>query len=172
MIENCQNCNDIITGGFCSNCGQTAKLARIDKNYAKNEFFNLIGYESGFIFTVKELLLHPKQSISTYLLKNRKKLTKPITFLGITSVIYTLISHYFQTDLISEQHYKNMYGTSNVTTIMIWIQNNFAYSNILMILFIASWLKIFFRKSSKYNFYEIIVILCFLMGQTMLLISI
>lgn len=69
MIENCQNCNHIITGDFCINCGQTAKLARIDKNYAKNEFFNLIGYESGFIFTVKELLLHPKQSISTYLLK-------------------------------------------------------------------------------------------------------
>jgi hypothetical protein len=94
MGENCQNCAQVVIGNFCSNCGQNSTFERIDKNYAKNEFLNLIGYEKGFLYTFKELLLRPTTNISTYLKTNRNKLTKPLTFLILSSVIYTLVVNY------------------------------------------------------------------------------
>ncbi len=170
-MRNCQNCDAIVTENLCGNCGQNIELKRIDKNYAKNEVLNLLGYEKGFVFTVKELLLRPSQTISYYLQKNRIKLTKPVTFLILSSVIYTIAAHYFKIDVKAEEFYKKAYGDSSIVPVLDWVQNNFGYSNILMLVFIAFWVKIFFKKY-PYNFYEIIVVLCFVMGEAMLILCI
>jgi len=171
MGENCQNCAQVVIGNFCSNCGQNSTFERIDKNYAKNEFLNLIGYEKGFLYTFKELLLRPTTNISTYLKTNRNKLTKPLTFLILSSVIYTLVVNYLQIAIENEEKFKEIYGNSSIITIFNWIQGNYGYANILMLVFVAFWTNIFFRKY-KFNFYEVIVILCFVIGESMLLLSI
>lgn len=171
MGENCQICGKAVIGNFCSNCGQNSTVERIDKNYAKNEFLNLIGYEKGFLYTFKELLLRPTTNISTYLKTNRNKLTKPLTFLILSSVIYTLVVNYLQIAIENEEKFKEIYGNSSIIAIFDWIQRNYGYANILMLVFVALWTKIFFRKY-KLNFYEVIVILCFVVGESMLLLSI
>ncbi|MDO6761193.1 hypothetical protein Q4566_13360 [Tamlana sp. 2_MG-2023] len=60
------------------------------------------------------------------------------------------------------------FGDSFVNNIFGWIQKNYGYANILMAVFIAGWIKLFFRKH-KYNFFEIIILLCFVMGVGMLI---
>lgn len=170
MTESCQNCGQNIIGNYCSNCGQTVSVEKIDKNYAKGEFLNLIGYEKGFLYTFKELLLRPYQNISTYLKTNRSKLTKPLTFLILSSVIYTLITSYLQSTIENEEKFKKIYGNSSIITFFNWVQGNYGYANILMLIFIAFWIKVFFKKYN-FNFYEIIVILCFVVGESMLLLS-
>ncbi len=52
-----------------------------------------------------------------------------------------------------------------------WVQDHYGYGNILMSLLIAFFLKIMFRKQ-QYNFYEIIVLLCYLLGVGMLIFSV
>ncbi len=52
-----------------------------------------------------------------------------------------------------------------------WIQSNYGYANIIMGIFIAFWVKLLFRKY-QYNFYEILILLCFVMGIGMLVGSI
>ena len=54
---------------------------------------------------------------------------------------------------------------------MEWIQNNYGYANILMGIFIAFWTKLLFKKY-KYNFYEILIVLCFVMGIGMLIYTV
>ena len=54
---------------------------------------------------------------------------------------------------------------------MAWVKSHYGYANIIMAIFIALWIKVFFRKYD-YNFYEIIILLCFLMGMGMLLLTI
>lgn len=146
-------------------------LERVDRKYAVEEFLNLIGYERGFLFTVRELLFRPGKLIHHYLNTDRNACTKPVTFLILCSVIYSLITSYLEVDLLSEEQLKKQYGTSSVNDVMLWVQNNYGYANILMLVFIAFWTKRFFRKYS-YNIYEIGVLLCFIMGEGMLWFSI
>lgn len=150
---------------------QEIVLDRVDRKYAVEEFLNLIGYERGLLFTVRELLLRPGKMIHHYLDTNRNACTKPVTFLILCSVVYSLITSYLEVDMLSEEQLKKQYGTSNVNDVMLWVQSNYGYANILMLVFIAFWTKIFFKKYS-YNIYEIGVLLCFIMGEGMLWFSI
>lgn len=170
MGKNCQNCGQATNGNYCSNCGLASELERIDKEYALKELLNLIGFEKGFIFTCRELLSRPGKTINEYISTNRQRITKPIAFLVLTSVIYTLISHYLKTDTTYSEHLKKMYGDSSLYDITIWIQNNYGYANLMMILPITLWTKLFFRKYS-YNFYETFAVISFVMGMGMLLFA-
>ena len=54
---------------------------------------------------------------------------------------------------------------------MNWVKTHWVYVNILLRIFIALCLKLFFGKY-KYNFFELIILMCFVMGQAMLLLTI
>lgn len=58
-----------------------------------------------------------------------------------------------------------------LNTINHWVQSHYGYSNIIMGGFIAFWLKIFFKKYD-YNFFEILILLCFILGMEMLMFSV
>lgn len=59
------------------------------------------------------------------------------------------------------------FGDSTTAQLFEWIQNNYGYANILMAVFIAGWIRIFFRKYD-YNIFEVLILLCFTMGIAML----
>lgn len=168
MEANCQNCGQGATGNYCSNCGHHHELKRIDRSYAFQEFLNLIGFEKGFFFTCRELLIRPGAIIREYISKNRQRITRPVTFLILTSVIYTLISHYFTTENPYSELSEKMYGDSSLKNIMKWVQENYGYANLLMILPITLWSLLFFGKY-QYNFYETFVVICYVMGMGMLI---
>ena len=167
-MNNCKNCNSELNGDYCSNCGHAAKPKRIDSHYIIAEIKNLFYLEKGFFYTIRELLIKPGQSVREYISADRHKLVKPITFLLLTSLIYTLINYFFHID----EDYTNEIIGENAAGIKLyqWIQGNFGYLNLVMGVFIAFWVKIFFKKSG-YNFFEILVLLCFLMGIEMLISS-
>lgn len=167
-MNKCKNCNAELNGNYCSNCGQPAKLKRIDAHYIKHEIENGLNFDKGIFYTIKELLIKPGKNVREFLTETRSRLVKPIIFIIVTSLIYTLVNHFFH---IEEQYVK--FNETNVTTtgsIMRWIQENYGYANILMGIFIAFFIKLFFRKSS-YNFYEILILLCFVMGISMLIVT-
>ena len=170
QIQNaCQNCNQDITNNFCSNCGIPTHLEKIDRNYALKEFVNLFGFEKGFLYTIKELLLRPAETTHTYLSKNRHKYTKPLTFLLATSALYTLLVHYLHADSVLVEKMaktnQNLHGQSGLQ----WMQDNYGYANILSGIFTAYFLKKFFKKYN-YNFYEIVVHLFFVTGEGMIIL--
>jgi hypothetical protein len=169
-MKNCKNCNHQIAENYCPHCGQPATPKRIDKHYILHEILNLLQFEKGVFFTAKRLLLRPGSSVKEYLNENRNIYTKPIPFLIITSLIYTLVAHFFYADKIYNEKEQLSFGESSVGDILRWVQTNYGYANIIMGVFIALCIKLLFRKY-KYNLFEITVLLCFVMGQGMLLLT-
>lgn len=167
MVQ-CSSCKSDCTGSFCSNCGQPMRVERIDKNYVIQELTKLTGYEKGFIYTVIALARRPGLAIREYLEIDRQKMTKPITFLILTSLIYTFISHYFKTDVLHTSMLKAVYGDSSVYKLSVWVQGNYGYANLLMLVPITLWTKFLF-SDFKYNSYETFVMTSFIMAEGMLL---
>ena len=60
---NCKNCNTEINKNYCPNCGQPTKLKRIDGHYILSEIGSVLNFDKGILFTIRELLLRPGQSV-------------------------------------------------------------------------------------------------------------
>lgn len=166
---NCKNCNKEINSKFCPDCGQPTSLKRIDGHYIIHEIEHVLHFERGILYTIRELVTNPGKNIRHYLSENRSRLIKPIIFIILTSLIYTLISHYFH---IEDEYVKNQgLDKSFIGKILKWIQNNYGYASILTGIFIAIWLKVFFTKYG-YNFFELLIMLCFVQGISMLIFAV
>lgn len=165
----CSNCNYPINGKYCTNCGRPIQLTRIDGKYIVREIGDVLNFKKGILFTIKELLLRPGQSIKAFILEDRHRLVKPVIFVIFCSVIYTIL----QQILHFEDGYSNYSfdsQLSNVIVIIEWIQGNYGYANILIAIFVALWIKILFWKSN-YNFFEILILILFVFGMVMLISS-
>jgi hypothetical protein len=168
---NCKNCNAEINSKFCPDCGQPASLKRIDGKYIIHEIEHVLHFERGILYTIRELITNPGQNIRNYLSENRSRLVKPIIFIIITSLIYSLTVSIFH---IEDGYVKFKGEGAQLNThfkITKWIQNHYGYSNLIMGIFIALWIKFLFRKTN-YNIYEILIMLCFVMGMAMLIFSV
>ena len=149
MASICKKCKSEIRQNYCSNCGSPAVLKRINGQYILKEISSVLNFDRGILYSIRELLLTPGKNIQSFILEDRNRLVKPIIFIIITSLIYTLAQQFFR----FEDGYVNTGGfeESATTKIFGWIQSNYGYANILMAIFIAGWIKVFFRKY-EYNF--------------------
>jgi len=165
---NCKNCNSSVGGNFCYNCGQPAQIKRVDSHYVLHEIQHVLHFEKGILYTIKELLLRPEKNIKVFITDNRSRLVKPVVFVIITSLIYTIVVHFF--------HLENEYiaysnsGKATLGLIFNWVQSHYGYANIIMGIFVAFWLSVFFRKY-EYNFFELLILMCFAIGIEMLIFS-
>lgn len=166
---NCKTCNVELTSNYCPNCGQPKDLKRIDAHYIIHEIEHVLHVERGILYTIRELAINPGQNVRNYLSGDRNRLVKPIIFIIITSLIYSICSSMFH----FEEDYVNSLNMQKVATnpISLWIQGHYGYANIIMGVFIAFWIKLFFRKYD-FNIFEILILLCFVMGLGMLIFAV
>ena len=165
-LGKCKNCEADLTGHFCSECGRPKTLKRIDGSYILSEIVSVLNFDKGFFYTIKELIVRPGTNVQNFIHNDRARLVKPIIFVIVCSLIYTIVQQFlrFEDGYVSA----GGFGDSVVNNIFGWIQQNYGYANILMAIFIAGWIKLFFRKY-EYNFFEILILLCFVMGVGMLI---
>ncbi|TXB60547.1 DUF3667 domain-containing protein [Phaeodactylibacter luteus] len=156
------------TGPYCAQCGQPVEVPRIDRKYLVREISTVFNLERGFLLTAREILLRPGRSIRAYLRYDRKRLMKPVVFVIVCSLIYTLAQQWLR----FEDGYVNysLGERSTSTAIFEWVSKNYGYANLFMAIFIALWLRLFFRKYA-YNIFELLVALCFIMGTGMLVFT-
>ncbi len=169
-MTNCTNCSYEVALKYCPNCGQPASVKRIDAHYITHEIEHVLHFERGIFYTIRGLLIRPGENVREFISLNRSRLVKPIIFIIITSLIYTVIIHFFHI----KDEYVNFTADSKTNTIGLifaWIQNHYGYSNIMIGVFIALWAKLFYRKYN-YNFFEILILLCFVMGIGMLILAV
>ncbi|WP_111707613.1 DUF3667 domain-containing protein [Lutibacter citreus] len=162
----CKKCGAALSDNFCSKCGNPKTLKKINGNYILSEIVSVLNFDKGIFYTIKELLLRPGENIQKFIHNDRNRLVKPIIFVIVCSLIYTIAQQFLK----FEDGYVKAggFGDSAVTIIYEWIQKNYGYANILMAIFITIWIKIFFKKY-VYNFFEILILLCFIMGIGMLI---
>lgn len=164
----CSNCQNEVTTNYCPHCGQSVKLKRIDGHYLLHEIEHVFHFERGVLYTIRALLVDPGRSVNIYLKENRSRLVKPVIFIILTSLFYSVIINLFHID---QTFVRFEGGKSTAYTIFRWISTHYGYASIMMGLFIAGWLQLFFRKSG-YNIFEILLLLCFVIGINMLLYSV
>lgn len=168
-MTTCSNCKTEINQNYCPQCGQASKLKRIDAHYIQHEIEHVLHLEKGIFYTIRELFLRPGKNVREFISENRNRLVKPIIFIIVSSLIYSIISHFFH---VEDGHPAPVETKRTaVAAISEWVQNHYGYANIIMGVFIALWLKLFFRKH-RYNFFEVLILLCFVMGMGMLLLAV
>ena len=164
----CKNCKSKVQDNYCSNCGHPQKLARINGRYILSEIGSVLNFQKGIFYTIKELIIRPGQNIKAFISEDRNRLVKPILFILICSLAYSIIIRLFH---LEDGYVKfSSEEQTAITSIFEWIQNNYGYANIIMGVFISIWIKILFRKYD-YNIFEILILLCFIMGIGMLMFS-
>jgi len=171
-MTNCKNYNRKTNDNYCPKCGQSVKLERIDRPYIFKQIQHLINIEKGFLYTAKELFIRPGKSIQEFIFENRNKHVKPVVFLIFTSIIFALTTYF----LNIHYYYFNvskitvLQGKVSLGAFGEWLNNNIGYTNLIIGCFIAFWIKVFFR-TSKCNIYEVMVMLCFVLGEATLIQS-
>lgn len=158
MEYNCQNCDQIITANFCSQCGQK-KYKRIDKKYIWDEVqYTVLHTNKGFLYSVKNILKNPGKTAREFVNGNRVNHYKPISLAFVLSGISAFISFkVIGLDTIMKKYY----ATQKINTA---IMNDFmafaaSYNTIIMLLLLplfAIFAYIVFRKWGN-NYYEHIV---------------
>ena len=175
QMNSCKKCNESINGNYCSNCGQATKLERIDRHYIIREMANSFNLDRGMFYTVKKMLINPGESVKEYIEKDRSRYVKPVTFVIITSLIYTIVSHFFQIDAseFQQQLPGEIEPIESPTSVIFtnWVINYSGYVNIITILLMAFGVKLFFRKYG-YNFFEIFILFCYIWGTSTLFSSV
>ena len=147
-------------------------IKRIDAHYISHEIQHLLHFEKGFPLTVKELLLRPGKSVREFLFEDRNKYVKPVIFLIVSSIIFTLITHFFHIEysFFNIDKIVPLKGKIRSKEIGEWTNSHLGYTNLIMGVFIGIWIKIFFKKH-HYNIFEIIVLLCFVLGTSLIILA-
>lgn len=156
------------------NIGENHQLKRINASYITHEIKHLLHLESGFLFTVKQLFIRPGKLVREFIIEDRSKATKPIIFLIFSATLFTLIFHFFHIEyhfFSLDQKIGNIDEFLKKKTISEWVNNHLGYTSLSIGFLIALWIKVFFRRH-HYNIYETTVLLCYAIGQSLLIISI
>lgn len=170
IAEKCKRCDVEAGGPYCANCGAPQSIPRINGQFILMELARVFNFQKGIFYTIRELLLRPGKSVNHFIHEDRSSLFKPINFVILCSVIYIVFQRYFRFEDGYVNYSELGWGDSAVTTIMTWVSNNYGLANVVMAFFIALWIRVFFRKYT-YNYFEILILLYFIMGIGMLMFA-
>lgn len=165
MAEQCQNCNEWITGSFCSNCGQK-KYKRIDKKYIWDEIqYTVLHTNKGLLYSIKKILQNPGKTAKEFIDGNRVNHYKPILLVFVLSGLSTFLSYKVLNikEIMMDYFAKQKLNSD----LMVDMFSSFSsYNAILMLLSLplfAITTKIAFGKW-KHNFYEHIVMNAYILS--------
>jgi Protein of unknown function (DUF3667) len=175
MTIACKNCNTTYEGKFCNNCGQTANTHDIDFKSVVHEIqHSLLHVDKGILYTTKELLQRPGQTIREYLTGKRVKHFKPFAYIFLLSSVYAvMIKATKKSSFLNDFLIGFNSGTTDSKTktdlvlvgdAVLWMSNHYAYSTLILlpVISLASYLC-FYR--SKYNYFQHLILNSFVAGQ-------
>lgn len=175
----CKNCDQPIEGNYCSHCGQSTKVDKINfSNFITDFTDSVFQVNHGLFFSIKELFLRPGYSIKDYLNGKRKNHIKPIAYALTLSTIYFIFSQVFESTTIADDFIIGFSNFSEVKgsnqedlKILQWFADNYAYTTLLLlpIFSLGSYLSF---KNAKYNYLEHLVLNAYIAGQQAIFYSV
>jgi len=161
MVSNCLNCNEPLSGNFCSNCGQK-KYTRIDRKYVLDELqYSLIHTNKGFLYSIKHILKNPGKTARSFIEGNRINHYKPILLAFILSGISAFITFkIIGLNSIMRQIFAQMKYPELMNSVFSFISSSLALIMLLLIPFFVIFTFLAFRKWGQ-NYYEHVVMNAF-----------
>jgi hypothetical protein len=159
----CKNCGNHFSGNYCNNCRQSVKTSRITWKELFLQFSHAFFHANkGIIYTIKELLLHPGNTIRDYINGKRVLHFNPFLFLiligGLSTLLYSSLNLNPPNEEIELEKIANISAT---------LAHKFFAAigfNFIILLTITDF--IFYYKSG-FNLPELIVSNAFQVGQIM-----
>ncbi|MEP1035003.1 DUF3667 domain-containing protein [Ekhidna sp.] len=163
----CLNCNATLTGNYCQECGQSAKIKRLTFREAIDDFFSsTFALEGPLLFTLKSLILNPGRMFREFISGRRKTYYKPIAFFIVLTAIYLIVKALIDYDPLEgefrqadENAHPRVIKFKEAARYMVTHINN------IMLIFVFSIginLKLFFSK--RYNLTEYLIISFYIIG--------
>lgn len=169
---NCNNCGEIVSGKYCSHCGQSANVGTVTMASLMQELSgSIFKVNKGFLYTFIGLLKRPGESIQAYLNGKRKSHVKPITYVLTLSTIYFLVSQITGQntwmDEIIVGFTTGAYDAGEgieIPAALTWFSKNYAYTTLLLLPVFSLASYLFFRRGGR-NYLEHIVLNSYISGQ-------
>jgi len=102
--HNCLNCDEKLSGKYCSNCGQKSDTHRITfKNFIEHDILHgTFHFEKGMLFTAKEALIRPGTAALAYISGKRKRYYNVFLLILITIGLMLFFNHFYHEMLVSQ----------------------------------------------------------------------
>lgn len=156
----CKNCNSVVDGNFCPQCGQATKTHRINALYFLHDIpHSVFHVDKGFPYTFYQLIKRPAQALDEYLDGRRVRYYRPLSYVLIMSAICVLIVSRIR--IYMQELQQHLGKASDHTSFLSHYQAVFIF---LMIPLAGGITWLVFRKN-KYNFWEHILINTYLAAQ-------
>lgn len=160
----CMNCEEPLTGKFCSNCSQRSQTRTMDWKWLVHEVqYGIIQMDRGFFFTLKELFTRPGPAIRDYLEGKRKRYFSPFTMLMILGALNVLLANWVG---VAEHtvHRKSQGPDPDMVEYMEWVINYQTYLMLALLPFVAWGTSVFMSKFG-HGFVEHVMINAFILVQ-------
>ncbi len=161
MENTCKNCGIEVTSHYCPNCGQRTKTKRIDGSFLLQEFIlNNFTFHNGLLYTMKSLILYPKQVVENYLAGKRARYTGAVQFFLFIIIFRAILS------LIIGEHVldNRVKELNNLFNVKIEIQRNLKSMYIIFASQSSIGTYLVYRNK-KYNLSEHIIINFYIIGM-------
>ncbi len=99
-MDRCQNCNNELTGNFCSNCGQK-RQERNDRKistFIKNFFEESFSFDSKFLKSLKHLFISPGFLTHEYIVGKVASYVTPLKLYLFVSVVTFFVTSFIDSD--------------------------------------------------------------------------
>jgi len=169
---NCINCDNEVTGKYCSNCGQRTDVKQINFKEGWHDFWSRVyGFDGMFPRTLRDLTIRPGVVAKEYIGKNRVKYYGPVGYffflISLCLLIFSLI------DLDFVEYTKGFQSRSFVPnadsklnqTIFQFVADNIKIFAFLIIPFLALASKYVLFRKSGYNFLEHTILPFYCLGH-------
>ena len=164
--NDCKNCGNSIKGNYCSNCGQKANEKRFTIANLPGEFIHgFFHLHGGFFYTLKEISIHPGEMLRGFIAGKRIIYFNPFTFV----VLISLVGGYVYNHSGIIEHVKDNPLATGAT--INFTHHHFVYRMLLTVPTYALMCWLLFR-SFKYNIAEHLIINTFLIGQSIICLTV
>lgn len=168
MQITCKNCNKIYTGHFCNNCGQPAATHKLNFHFIWHDIqHGFFHFDSGVLYTAKELYTKPGKSIREFIEGKRVKHFKPISLVIILATLYGVLRHLFHFSVLDKKVVSEIQGVE-YESLNEWISHHYYWIILLSIPMFSLASYLVFRKQG-YNFIEHIVLNTYMASQRLIL---
>lgn len=166
----CINCRSTLVGHICHECGQKRLEQRWSTPDLMRQFFQqLTDVERGFLFTVKELLVHPGDLVRDYWNGKTIPFYNPFRYVLIWTAINLIINFWLGIDdIISEQmqppSLETEFGADHLEAADQHF-DNWLNALVLVQLPVFALLTKWLFSKGKNNYAENLILISFLMGE-------
>lgn len=167
QTKHCKNCDHLVQGKYCSNCGQETNSHRINGHLIVHGIIHgIFHFDKGFLYTFRELNTRPGHSIREFINGKRVKHGNPIFTLLILSGLLSYVYYHYAIKTMSSLSISELDEYSEMLHFLTSKYFSLTYAGFC---FVFAFIDYQIFKMEKYNYTEYFVLNIFIAIEVILI---